>query len=200
MQAKLVSRILLAVLLTLLCSAGLRAADAPPAKPEAKALLDEALADWGDAAERQAILREVHDVFPAQLAELQAVAERDHDAAREMAGQMVDQANHLADLRDDEPREYERAARLCRLEDECLGLAQKARAAQGAAREPVVASLKLKLTEAFDAKQESLTRQITLMEAELGELRRRANKRVESRDQLIERRALDLLGDRDAEW
>lgn len=200
MQPAPASRILLAVLLTLLGTAGLRAADAPAAKPEAKAFLDEALADWDDAAAKQAILREVHDVFPAQLVELQGVAERNHDAAREMAEQMANQANHLVDLKNDQPREYERAVRLCRLEDECLGLAQKARAAQGAAREPVVVSLKQKLAEAFDAKQESLTRQIALMEAELDELRRRASKRVESRDLLIERRALDMLGDRDAEW
>jgi hypothetical protein len=31
-------------------------------------------------------------------------------------------------------------------------------------------------------------------------LRRRVAKRAEGRDQLIERRALDLLGDREAEW
>jgi hypothetical protein len=195
---------LLTVAVAILCAAGVRAAEEPDAPaasgPSAKALLDEALADWDDPAAKQAILREIHDVLPARLTELQGVAERNHDAALEMAGQMVEQANRLVDLKNDEPREYERAVRLCRLEDECLGLAQKARAAQGAAREPLVASLKQKLSEAFDAKQDTMTRQIAAMEAELDELRRRATKRSESRDALIERRALDLLGDRDAEW
>jgi hypothetical protein len=176
-----------------------RAASAA-AKPEIKALLDQALADWDDPAERQAVLRELHDVFPAQLLDLQALAERNRDEANEMADRLVDQANHLVDLKRDEPRGYERAVRLCRLEDECLSLAQKARAAQGAAREPLVASLKQKLAEAFDAKQDSMARQVAAMEAELAELRRRVAKRAEGRDQLIERRALDLLGDREAEW
>ena len=204
MQPALVSRILPAVLLALLCNASLRAADeagAPtPGKLEVKALLDQHLADWDDPAAKQAVLRELHDVFPAQLTELQAIAERNRDEAEEVSGRLVEQASHLVDLKADNPREYERALRLCRLEDECLGLAQKARAAQGADREALVASLKKKLAEAFDAKQESMKRQVAVMEAELANLRRRVAKRAEGRDQLIERRALDLLGDREAEW
>jgi len=209
MTHQLVSRMvtcgLVALVAALLCAAGVWAADeatAPAAagKPEAKAFIEQATADWDDAAAKQAVLREIHDVLPAHLTELQVVAERNHDAAVEMAQQMVEQANRLVDLKRDDPREYERSVRLSRLEDECLGLAQKARAAQGAAREPLVVSLKKKLGEAFDAKQEVMNRQVAVMEAELGELRRRASKRAESRDQLIERRALDLLGDREAEW
>ena len=208
MQHPLASRIavrgLVAVVVALLCAAGLQAADeavVPAAgKPEIKALLEQTLADWDDPAAKQAVLRELHDVFPAQLTELQTIAERNREEAGEVAERLVDQANHLVDLKRDEPREYERAVRLCRLDDECLGLAQKARAAQGTAREPLVASLKKKLAEAFDAKQEAMKRQVATMEAELGELRRRVAKRAEGREQLIERRALDLLGDRDAEW
>lgn len=183
---------------------GLRAADqakAPAAaKPEVKALLDRALADWDDPAQKQAVLRELDEVFPAQLAELQVVAERDRDEANEMTDRLLEQADHLVDLKKDKPREYERAVRACRLEDECLGLAQKARAAQGAAREPLVASLKLKLAEAFDVKQQALERELATKEADLGELRRRVTKRMEGRNQLIEQRTLDLLGDREAKW
>jgi len=167
---------------------------------EAKALLDEHLADWGDAAAREAILRTVHDVFPARLAELGDVAGRNRDEASEMASQLIDQAGRLVDLRQDEPREYERFLRQCRLDDECLGLGRKARALQGAEREASVAELKKKLAEAFDAKQEAMKRELAAMENEVENLRRRVAKRAEGRDQLIDRRVLDLLGDREAEW
>jgi hypothetical protein len=152
---------------------GLRAAEgaAVPPAAAAKALLDEHLADWDDPAARQAVLRTMHDVFPARLADLEEVVVRNRDEAHEIADRLIDQSHQLMNLKEGEPREYERLLRLCRLEDECLGLARKARTADAAAREPLVAELKKKLAEAFDAKQEAM-----------------------------QRRALDLLGDREAEW
>ena len=185
----------------LLLSSPLRAAEenADP-KPSVKALIEEALRDWKDPAERQAVIRELHDLFSARLADLQGLAERHWAEAREAARHVVHQAGELVDLKRDEPREYERRCRILRLEDECTALAQKARAAQGAQHEQLVAELKKKLADLFDARQEMMERDLAAMEAEVESLRRRVSKRAENRGQLIERRALDLLSDVEAEW
>jgi hypothetical protein len=199
---RMTAHVLLAVVL--FGSFGLRAADEEVApatgKLEVKVLLDQALADLDDPAAKQAVLRELHDVFPAQLAELQGVADSNGEAATDTARQLVGQAKHLVDLKRDDPREYERVVRLCRLDDECLDLVRKARAAEGEARAPLVASLRQKLGEAFDAKQDTMNREVAAMAGELENLRRRVAKRAESREQLIDRRVLDLLSDREAEW
>jgi hypothetical protein len=175
-------------------------ADAPPPAAEVKALIDENLADWEDAAARQAVLRQLHDVFPARVADLEDVIARNRDEAAEIAEDLIQQANRLVDLKEAEPLEYERVLRLCRLDDQCLGLSRKARAAQGPERDALIAELKKTLGEAFDAKQDTMQRELAAMEAETENLRRRVTRRAENRDQLIDRRALDLLGDREAEW
>jgi len=168
--------------------------------PDVKVLLDRALAGWDDPAERQAVLREIHDLFAWRLEQIQGLLRHNLDEAHEAAEQLVEQASHLVDLKQDRPQEYERAARLVRLEGESFALAAKARAAAGPAREAAVAELKAKLAETFDAKQEAMKRELAAMEAEVEALRQRVAKRVASRDRLIERRALDLLGDNDVEW
>jgi hypothetical protein len=169
-------------------------------QPDIKALLDEHLADWEDGAERQAVLRMLHDVFPARLADLGEVLARNRDEAHEITEHLIHQSSRLVDLKGEAPAEYERELRLCRLDDECLALGRKAQAAQGQAKEALLAELRKKLAEAFDAKQEAMKRGLTAMEAEVENLRRRVAKRAENRDQLIDRRVLDLLGDREAEW
>jgi hypothetical protein len=194
----------LAVLVAWCCSIGLRAAEgaaAPDAgKPTVKGLLEHALADLDDAAAKQAVLRELNDVFPARLAELQTTAERNAEEATQGAAQLVQEARQLVDLKQDNPGEYERALHLARLEDECADLVGKARAAQGDARAPIVTTLKQKLGELFDARQDELNREIAAKAGELEELRRRVAKRAENRDLLIQRRALDLISDTEAEW
>jgi|GEM_PF-3167223 len=200
---RVIVSVLAAAVPLLLCSRLWGAEEAAPAaapQAEVKAILDEHLADWGDAAARQAVLRMIHDVFPARLAELEEIVKRNRDEANEVADQLIDQAGRLVDLKQDEPREYERFLRLCRLDDECLALGRKARTLQGQERETVLVELRKKLAEAFDAKQESMKRELAAMETEVENLRRRVAKRADSRDTLIERRVLDLLGDREAEW
>ena len=173
---------------------------APERGADIKGLLERALQDWRDPAERQAILREIHDLFSWQVDQVQGLMGANLEEAREAAERLVEQASHLLDLKQDQPQEYERAARLVRLEGESFTLARKVRAAQGPAREQALGELKRKLGECFDAKQDAMKRELAAMEAEVENLRRRVTKRAESRDRLIERRALDLLGDNDAEW
>ncbi len=181
---------------------GARGAEEEAATPgqAVKALLDERLQDWGDAGSRQAVLRMMHDVFPARLAELEEVLSRSRDEAQGIAGELIEQSSRLVDLKEGEPLEYERFLRQCRLEDECLALGRKARSAEGAAREALLGELRTKLGEVFDARQEAMARDLAAMEAEVEAARRRLAKRAENRQILIERRVLDLLGDREAEW
>ena len=164
------ARTVLALAVVLLVTGTTRAAEPAPAPergPDIKALFDRALEGWDDPAERQAILREIHDLFSWRVEQIQNLLRENLDAAHEAAEQLVRQASELIDMKQDRPREYERATQVIRLEGESFSLARKARQAQGPARDTAVAELKAKLAETFDAKQEAMKRDLAAMEAGL---------------------------------
>lgn len=90
---------------------------------------------------------------------------------------------------------YEQIEREHAIENETLGLAdQIRRTPEGAERERLVRRLREKLDESFEMKQEIRASEIAQAEAQLGGLRRLLRERGDRKEQIIERRMLELMG------
>ena len=117
---------------------------------------------------------------------------RDHDFTfefnPEFEHEMEALGNHVWIYGDDELREMEREAH---------ALARDARRAEGAERDRLEGELQDKLEAIFDYKMEKRAEQIDELREEMEEQRARIEERRQAREDIIERRKRQLLGERD---
>ncbi len=164
------------------------------------ALIEEFTREIDEPQLRQLLQRELHAYFPGELRRISELLKEDPEEAGEVLEQTLNQVWRLVELKEENPREYEREIRMRELENQAGDLADEIRAANGAGREELTARLSALLGQYFDLKQERMKRDIERLEKEAKHLRRVVAKRTENRDRLIERRQRQLLDDDDLEW
>ncbi len=98
-------------------------------------------------------------------------------------------------------RWHEESGEVARLEMQSHRLAQQARRAEGEERQRLERELDETLDQIFDLKLELLEKQQADLQEELGDTRGRLEERRAARNEMIERRKKELLGEEDAlEW
>jgi hypothetical protein len=107
----------------------------------------------------------------------------------------------LAELKQRDPRGYEKLMELRRLERESIEQAETARRSPADQREAAVAKLKETLNKLFDAREEVRARELTELKRRVEALEKAVTDRKASKDKIVEKRRRELLGEKsDEDW
>jgi hypothetical protein len=144
----------------------------------------------------------VHDA-PAMEALVQEAHVLVEESAR-MAQTLprIEAQRYYMDVQRNDRQLYEQLLEERKLEAETHRLAQEIRSLQpGEVRTERLNTLRQKLLDSFELKQENRRREITQLERQLEGLQLRLHERERLRDRIIEERLRELIGERDArEW
>ena len=179
---------------------GLLAREQAAPRATVKTLFDQMLAECGDPAERQAILREATVVFSERIQQAQAMLGQDADEAHEIIEQVIDKTWELMDLKENNRAAYKRQVALYTLDNNTMALARRVRQSKGAERKKLTAQLQQMLQAYFDRKQENIKAEVQMHEREAARLKQLYAKRQQRRARLIERKLRDMLDEDDVEW
>lgn len=136
--------------------------------------------------------------YPDRVKELEALIGegRLRDAGR-ILEDLIRRYRHISDLKRRDPETYRMMKKIHVLDFECLRLSRDARHGGGELRE----ELKRKLSALFDLREEMRAREIDVLKRRIAELEGKLGDRVELKDQIVERRLRELLGEKDiVEW
>ena len=102
----------------------------------------------------------------------------------------------MADLQARDPKAYEKAQELRRLEQETLSIAERAREAVPADREAAAKKLRESLDRLFDLREEQKARELDELKRRVAEIEKQLDARKVSKDRIVDRRKRELLGER----
>jgi hypothetical protein len=107
----------------------------------------------------------------------------------------------LADLKQRDPKGYERVQEMRRLEREGMDLAQQARRASPDEKEAASKRLQENLSKQFDLREEQRIREITELKRRVESLEKSLGDRKAAKDKIVEKRRRELMGEKvDEEW
>ncbi len=113
----------------------------------------------------------------------------------------IQMQRYLQDIQDADQALFDRLIREQRMEREALTMARKfAVMEEGEARRDSIAALRERLTEIFELKQGNRRREVEQLEGKLQELRQAIIERERFRDEIVDRRLKELLGDGTLDW
>ena len=108
---------------------------------------------------------------------------------------MGPRGGELSRLERDDPEMHKLVAEDMRLEQACLDLANQVRSAKPDQREKLRSELAVQVNKHFEVRQQRRELQLRRMEEELKRLREAIESRNKGRDEIVERRLLELVGD-----
>ena len=120
-----------------------------------------------------------------------------------LARSQTEAQRYLIDMQRENEQLHERLMQERAMEAESQALAARIRALpeDSPEREALTAELRQKLEEIFSMKEENRRRETEQLEKELSKLRDQLQKREQSREQIIDRRLKELIGERQAlDW
>ncbi len=102
----------------------------------------------------------------------------------------------MIELKNRDPKAFEKTQELRRLERESLEIAERARGASPADREVAVKKLKESLDRLFDLREEQKARELDELKRRVGEIEKQLETRKASKERIVDRRKRELLGER----
>jgi hypothetical protein len=102
----------------------------------------------------------------------------------------------MAELKNRDPKAYEKAQELRRLESESHAIAERARGAIPADREAAGKKLKETLDRLFDLREEQKARELDELKRRVGDIEKQLEARKASKERIVDRRKRELLGER----
>jgi hypothetical protein len=141
-------------------------------------------------------IEEAFEIF-AQIAPEQAQEAREHwkNNPDAIPYPMFSEMRKLHHLREHDPEAFERAVAGRKLESEARHMAERARHVKGEERERLANELRGHLNELFEIRMRNRDAKISRMQSELEKLRHDQEQRREQRDELIQRRFEEMLGE-----
>ena len=127
------------------------------------------------------------------------------EGRRQDAMRMLEEASarmrEMNDLKQRDPKGYEKLTEMRRLERESFAQAEAARRAPPEEREAATAKLKETLGKLFDAREEVRVREIAELKRRVEALEKALGDRKASKDRLVEKRRRELMGEKsDEDW
>ena len=146
------------------------------------------------------VLEVLKELNPHELEELERLRLVDRRAYTERIEGRWPEAQELDELRRHDPDRFRTMIKLHRMESETHALAQKTRNLEGESRARAMEQLRRAL-EIFDFKQEQREREVERISKELERLKEGLGRRSERREEIIDRRQGELLGELEPlEW
>ncbi|HEX7899772.1 MAG TPA: hypothetical protein VF950_18530 [Planctomycetota bacterium] len=102
----------------------------------------------------------------------------------------------MAELKSRDPKAFEKAQELRRLERESQEIAERARAATPADREVAAKKLRETLDRLFDLREEQKARELDELKRRVGEIEKQLDARKASKERIVDRRKREMLGER----
>jgi len=107
----------------------------------------------------------------------------------------------MAELKQRDPKGYERMVELRRAERESMELAEQARRAPPEEREAASKKLKENLSRLFDLREENRARELTELKRRVEALEKALVERKTSKERIVEKRRRELMGEKvDEDW
>jgi hypothetical protein len=153
----------------------------------------------GNAEELQSWLRENEPETFRRLMELQ------QEGRRPEVARMLEDAStrmrELAELKQRDPKGFEKMMDMRRLERESIEEAEAARRAGPEEREAAMKKLKETLGKLFDAREEIRVRELAELKRRVEALEKALTNRKAAKDRLVEKRSRELMGEKsDEDW
>jgi hypothetical protein len=102
----------------------------------------------------------------------------------------------MAEMKERDPKGFERLQELRKLEVDCAGLADRARRASVEERDRVVGQLLESLGKLFDLREEARMRDVAELKRRVEALEKELASRRANREKIVEQRKRELLGER----
>jgi hypothetical protein len=130
----------------------------------------------------------------------QRLTQLQEEGKREDAMRIISEAGprmrELKELKERDPKGYERMMDMRRLERECGEQAEQARRAPPEEREAAQKKLKESLGKLFDLREEMRVRELTELKRRVEALEKAMTDRKANKDRLVERRRRELMGEK----
>ena len=147
------------------------------------------------------VIEYIEEVHPEQLEQLLAVKDSRPMAYRRMLSKGYREMRLMKELKQRDPKRYDRVAEERTLDGNSRALARKFRTAEGAGKERIREEVKKILDQIFDLRQANRVLEIERLEKKLEELKSNNLERLKNKDEILKRRLMALLGeDKGLEW
>jgi len=144
-------------------------------------------------------LRENEPETVRHLSELEESGRREE--AQRLLGEASVRMRELADLKQRDPKGYERMQEMRRLERQGMELAERARQAPAEEKEGATAKLRENLSKQFDLREEQRVREIAELRRRVESLEKALGERKANKDRIVDKRRRELMGERvDEDW
>jgi hypothetical protein len=127
---------------------------------------------------------------------LQVQSEGRRDDVMRIVNDAAPRMRELNDLKQRDPRGYEKLMDLRRLERESIDQADAVRKAPADQRDAAAAKLKETLGRLFDAREELRVRELAELKRRVEALEKAVNDRKSAKDRIVEKRKRELLGEK----
>jgi hypothetical protein len=127
---------------------------------------------------------------------LRAIEEGRRPEATRLLTEAEPRMREMADLKARDPKAWERAQELRRLERESLDIADRARTAEPADRELAAKKLKETLDRLFDLREEAKARELEELKRRVADVEKQLEARKTAKERIVDRRKRELLGER----
>ena len=116
-------------------------------------------------------------------------------------GEAAPRMRELNELKQRDPKGYEKMLELRRLERESMELAEQARRAPPEEREGAARKLKENLNKLFDVREENRARELVELKRRVEALEKALTDRKTGKERIVEKRRRELMGEKtDEEW
>jgi hypothetical protein len=144
-------------------------------------------------------LRENEPETVRHLSELEEAGRREE--AQRVLGEASVRMRDLADLKQRDPKGYERMQEMRRLEREGVELGERARRAPAEEKEGATKKLLENLSKQFDLREEQRVREIAELRRRVESLEKALGERKANKDRIVDKRRRELMGERvDEDW
>ncbi len=126
----------------------------------------------------------------------QFVEEGRREDAQRLAAEIAPRIRELQELKERDPKGFEKAMELRRLERQSLEQAEQARRASPEEREAASKKLKETLGRLFDAREEVRLRELGELKRRVEALEKALGERKNNKDRIVERRRRELMGEK----
>lgn len=137
----------------------------------------------------------IQEQFPRRMREFKELSEEHAGEAIEYFTDLVDEARALLEARRQSPELFRQLVKQRRIERAIGELVAACAELEGNARDEKLAELRRALSDAFQVKQAFLKADLAQMEKDVEELRMLVTKREDKREDIVERRLQELIGE-----
>jgi hypothetical protein len=166
----------------------------PQIVTKAADIVKNVLARFSDANPEE-VMELIQEQFPLRMREFKALSDKHAGEAVEYFVELVDEAKCLLDARRRSPELFRQLVRQRQLDRTIDDLVEGCSGLGGKEREERLSELRRALKEAFEVRQNFLRADLAQMEKDVETLRTVFSKREEKRDEIVERRLLELTGE-----